>query len=341
MAAMWREKLSKNWLTHPKLRHNLWTVFDEEPDKTYLTVSHGTFEVPTQEAQTFLKMRRYCTGHNSVDAIIGKSRLNADCVRDILDSLAKADIFRPPYRGFHEMSDEERRSVLFDACRIWAEQMAETTLAVEIRSGDVPRSVVVGWLLETYHYIKTFPETIAYAARHADGQLREVLEAYASQERGHEAYVVRCLRALGFGDAEIDGSIPLVSTRLIDLLMRELFARTPMAALLVAAIVEADDLSDDEADSFRSAVARNYGFDADTLLPLQEHMMIDARLGHAELARRNAHLITVRDEDELHHLVNALHDIKHAFDLQKLEIMEYYSKSGNYIPRQFVDFFAV
>ena len=49
----------------------------------------------------------------------------------------------------------------------------------------------------------------------------------------------------------------------------------------------------------------------------------------------------IRDEQTLHDIVNKLHDLKHAFDVQKLEIEHYYARKGNYVPRQFVDFFAV
>jgi hypothetical protein len=69
--------------------------------------------------------------------------------------------------------------------------------------------------------------------------------------------------------------------------------------------------------------------------------LIDEGLGHTSRVERNQHLITVGSEAALHRLVNRLHDIKHAFDLQKLEIVHYYSNVGNYVPRQFVDYFAI
>lgn len=34
-------------------------------------------------------------------------------------------------------------------------------------------------------------------------------------------------------------------------------------------------------------------------------------------------------------------DIKHAFNLQAIEIKDYYSGIGNYLPRQKVDYFGV
>lgn len=333
--------LSKDWSKYPKFRHNLWTTYDDEPDSTYLVVSHSRFEVPRAEAETFLRMRQYCTGHHTVEEIAQESGVELERVCAILDSLSEGGVFRPPYQPLATLTAEEIRARFSDACRIWSEQLEETYVAAEIQAGKVPKSVLLGWLLETYHYIRRFPEAIDHAARHASGELRDILAEYAEQERGHEAYVLRCLLNLDFERSEVDDSLPLVSTRLIDFQLRELFADAPQAALLLAAIVEADHPEEGEADSFRLKVAEHYGLPEDALQPLQDHMIVDAELGHVHLADRFPHLIEFRDETQIHSVANQLHDIKHAFDLQSLEIKSYYTHTGNYVPRQFVDFFSI
>ena len=55
----------------------------------------------------------------------------------------------------------------------------------------------------------------------------------------------------------------------------------------------------------------------------------------------NKHLISFANKNDVSDILNRIHDIKHAFDLQKLEIKDYYSHEGNYFPRQKVDFFGV
>lgn len=341
MTYAWTQRLDKDWTSVPKLRHNLWTSFEDTPETTYLTVSHGKFAVPTAEAQLFLKMRGFCTGHHSRSEVIRRSGLESDRAENILSSLEEAGVFRPAYQPFQALDAANLRETLLSACRIWSEQMAETNIAVDIMAGKGTPQTVIGWMLETYHYIRTFPEAIQVAADAADGELRETLYAYAAQERGHEAFVLRTLRGLGLDTAEVESSVPLVSTRLIDLLMREMFAETPCSALLLARIVEAAELDDEDIGAFQAAVTRQYGFPDDALEPFFEHSRIDEGLGHASLAERNQHLITVGSEAALHRLVNRLHDIKHAFDLQKLEIVHYYNNVGNYVPRQFVDYFAI
>jgi hypothetical protein len=334
-------KLAKDWAVYPKFRHNLWTTYDDQPDVTYLVVSHSKFEIPKSEADTFLRFRGHCTGHHTIPEIARKSEVAEETTRAIVASLIDAQVSRPAYRPLSTMTAEEIRSVLFAACRIWGEQLSETYIAADIKAGKLSADVMRGWLLETYHYIRNFPDAVAEAAAHATGELRDVLTEYARQERGHETFILKCLKNMGFKAEEVEDSIPLVSTRLVDMLMRELFRAAPAAALLVAAVVEAQDLQVEDATAFREAIQAHYGVPADALLPLQEHMLIDAELGHGQLMTKYAHLIDFKDETLVHNVVNRMHDIKHAFDLQSLEISSYYAHPGNYVPRQFVDFFAV
>lgn len=331
----------KDWRTYPKFRHNLWTAFAAEPETTYLTVSQGVYEVPTPEAQRFLSIRSHCTGHNTIAEIARRSGVAENSVTEIVTSLHEADVTRPQYRRFADMTQDDLRDVLFAACRIWGEQLRETGMGPKLASGAVDRNVVIGWVLEMNHYVRNFPAAVAVAASHATGELQAVLADYAAQEFGHESFVVGSLVKLGFTAAEAETSIPLVSTRLIDLLMRELFAMLPCAALLLASIVEAGELEDGEAQSFFDTLAEKYSLPIEAFAPIQEHMIIDSQLGHAELAEKYRHLITIGSEEHLHEVMNKLHDIKHAFDLQQMEIEHYYSQRGNYIPRQYVDFFGI
>jgi hypothetical protein len=331
----------KEWSRHPKFRHNLWTTFADEPEITYLTASHGKFEVATSEAREFLNIRGFCTGHHSLDEIAARSTLPPERTREIIESLIAGDLLRRPYQPFAALEAEEIRHTLLAASRIWSDQLRETHIAVDVFNGAVARQVAIGWLLETYHYIRSVPAALDVAVAHAHGELRDVLARYADQERGHEGFVEQSLLRLDLTQDEIRHSIPLVTTRLIDLLMRELFARTPCAALLVAALVEADDFGDDELPALQRDFSRHYNAPADCLAPLFRHSQIDADLGHGKLAERHAHLLRFDSEAQLNDTVNKLHDLKHAFDAQNLEIKDYYGRLGNYFPRQSVDYFAI
>jgi len=331
----------KDFNKYPKFRHNLWSTPEDSSETTYLTVSHSIFEVATSEASKFLSIRSHCTGHNSIEDIAKKSGVSTNEVISLINPLIEANILHLPIRPVSSLSSEEIRDTLFAACRIWSEQLAETYISNEIAQGKVQKTVVLGWLLESYHYIKAFPNAVEFAANKADGKLKEILYKYAQEEKGHEEFVAQSLVRAGVSRQEVECSIPLVSTRTIELLMRELFEFEPCSVLLVARVIEAAEFDEQQVEEFKKSAVENYGFEKETFTPFFEHVRIDAELEHSELMEKYADLLEINSRSNLHTLVNKIHDLKHAFDLQKLEIKEYYSHVGNYFPRQFVDFFAI
>lgn len=335
------EHLHHDFREYPKLRHNLWTNYEDSPDITYLSASHGQYQVKTSEANDFLKIRSYCTGHHRIDAIAEKSQLSKNEVYSMISSLDAIDLLHLPFKPLETVSTNQLINTLLAATDIWREQLSDTHISQRIFQGKTSSNVVIGWLLETYHYIKQFPGALEMAAERAQGSLQMLLSEYAKQEAGHEFFIMQTLLKAGLSRAEVENSIPLVSTRTIDLLLRELFILEPAAVLLVAGIIEADDYHQDAAHQVARILHETHGFPLAMMTPFFKHVDIDSKLGHQQLLKNNRHLLQEINLQQLHDIVNKLHDIKHAFDLQKLEIFDYYDKPGNYMPRQRVDFFAI
>lgn len=332
---------NNHYYIYPKFRHNLLTSYDDAPDISYLTLSHGTFEIQTQEAAKFLKIRGSCTGHHTQLSIANKTGIDCKEVKSIIDSLTDINALHLPAGDLTQLSSNEITNILTAAATIWSDQLAETHISCDIFAGETSKNVVIGWLLETYHYVKHFPESLTIAANNAEGELNKLLNTYAKQEKGHEIFILQTLIKAGLSRDEVESSIPLISTRTIDLLLKELFALAPASVLLVASIIEADNFDYVTAKVAGISLQQTHQFPIDMLDPFFKHVRIDSELGHQSLLRNNLHLLQTIPPSLLHDVVNKLHDIKHAFDLQKLEIFDYYDKEGNYIPRQFVDFFAI
>lgn len=319
---------------YPRLRENLWHL-DPEAGRALLITLEATFEVELPQAQRFLRMRSFCTGYHSMEEIAQLSGLPLEEVRSTLESLETAQVLcaPPPPEGL--LRPEQARQALLRACHLWSEELRRSYIGNELAQGALPRTVLLGWLLEMYHYVRDFPDAITRAAGLARGRLKEVLTRYAAQERGHELFLVRTLVNLGLTREEVEGSTPLVSTRLVGFLMRDLFELEPASALMVAALVEAQEFNEAQIQAFQERVGELYGIPEDALGPLFEHQRVDVQMGHAELLAENLELVEIREGRRLDRLVNGLHDLKHAFDLQGLEIKDYYcTLGGKYFPRQ-------
>lgn len=325
----------------PRLRENVWHI-DPQKETALLITSRETYEVPTTPALQFLRMRSYCTGHHSIDTIAEKSGLSVADVNALLSSLEPAGIIYSNAASEEELTREHVRQTLTRACRIWSDELRISYIGNEFATGELPKPVLLGWLLEMYHYIKDFPYAIEHGALHATGRLKDVLLKYSAEEMGHEWFVLETLVNLGISREEVETSIPLLSTRLIGFLMRELFELEPSSALMVAAVVEAQEFDEGQINTFKSSLQEHYDVDARAFDPYFRHQQIDVGLGHARLLASNIDLVEVDDPQRLDRLVNKIHDLKHAFDLQSIEIKSYFATlNGKYVPRQAVEFQSI
>lgn len=318
----------------PQLKENVWHIDRDQPSATLLT-TNGSFEVPTDAALTFLAMRSFCTGSHSIASIAERSGVPVSDVNLILNALQGAGLIYSDVIATSAPSLSEVRETLSHTCALWSNELRLTYIGNAFVEGRLPLSTLIGWQIEMFHYIRDFPEAIAHAAEFADGELKQKLIRYADEERGHEEYILRTLERLGMSRVEVLSSIPLLSTRLIGFLMRELFSIDPASVFLVAAVLEAREFAEEEIDVIKRKFTEHYGIADDAFDPYFQHQKIDFELGHADLLERHTALFTCRDRCTLDQLVNKLHDIKHAFDLQGLEIENYFNElNGKYVPRQ-------
>lgn len=324
---------------YPKLKENIWHI-DQQQETALLITSRDSYQVPTVAAMQFLKMRSHCTGWNSLQGVADKSGMPMADVCALLQSLEPADIVCGS--GAARLSLEQVRDACLTACRLWSNELRLSYIGNEFASGELPKSVLIGWLLEMYHYILDFPDAIEHGASHSSGPLKAVLQKYAAEERGHESFVLQTLVNLGLTVEEIESSIPLLSTRLIGFLMRELFELVPAATLMVAAVVEAQEFDAPQVAAFKAALHKHYGIEDSALDPYFRHQEIDVGLGHAQLLESNLDLLDVQEPQLLDQVMNKIHDLKHTFDLQGIEIKAYFSAlNGKYLPRQPVTFASI
>jgi len=326
---------------NPKLKENIWRIDNENQLATLITSSQA-FDVPFNPALAFLKIRPLCTGHHSLESIAQQSALSEKSVQDLLRSLQPSGIIISLKDNQHNDDEVKRRENIVNIIAAWSTELAASYIGNELGQGQLSKTVLVGWLLEMYHYIKDFPKAIHVAAQHAPILLRPVYEQYCTEETGHEIFVLNTLLRLGLSQAEVESSAPLVSTRSINLLMKELFTKEPIALLIVAALIEAQEFNSEAINDFKRSLVDYYGVTGDALDSYFEHQEIDVRLGHADLLASHIQWLDHLNGVALDAVLDGVHDIKHAFDLQSLEIKHYYGSSqGQYIPRQTINYTAI
>lgn len=330
----------------PKLRENIWHMQADAKvdDPAFLITSNAKYELPAQYVRGFLTIRPYCTGHNSVAKIAELTETKADDLMAFFNTFSSIDLLYPDNSAAVPLEPDRVIHSLSNIVDIWADELHAVYIANELVRGDgLSKSILIGWMMEMYHYVKDFPAALKAGADVAEGPLKKVLQRYASEELGHEIFVLETLENLGVCADEVRSSAPLVSTRTIGLLLRELVTLEPAATLLAAALLEAADFNEQNIGLYQQKLSELYGISPEALAPYFKHQQIDFELGHQRLLADNLALIDIVELDRLDALINKLHDLKHAFELQSLEIKAYYGEpaNGKYLRRQPMTFHGI
>jgi hypothetical protein len=331
----------KKYFINPKFIHNLWTTYHED-EYFYLEFAGGTYQVAPKEAAQFMAIRKYCTGYHSIEDISKKSQISVDQIEDIVKSLAGIGLLRQDESDISELTHDEIYDKLFTACGLWRDQIENFHIMNNFLRGEYGLQVFQGSLLESYHYIKDFPLVIKSAIDStSDENMKTILKNYYQQELGHEKFIISTLKNTGLSQQEVVESTPLVSTQNIINLMTNLVSKFPFAIFLIAQLVETDEYDIDEVKLTKSTITKLYSIPEHSLDPYFDHIKLDYEMRHFALMKENKQYIKLQNNNDIDFILNSLHDIKHSFDLQKLEIIDYYSKEGNYFPRQKIDYFGI
>lgn len=331
---------------YPKLRENVWHIAEnaQAEDASWLITSKAQYELPASYTLDFLKVRPFFTGHHSVASMAEKTGVPIETIMAFVTTFQDIDLLYPENPASIPLKAQDVRDSLTRIVTIWAQELHTVYIANElVRGNGLSRTVLTGWMIEMYHYVHDFPAALKHGADHATGELKKILDRYAAEEVGHEHFVLDSLVNLGMDAEEVKASVPLVSTRTIGLLLRELLEIEPAATLLAAALLEAADFDEKNIELYKSRLSEMYGIPANALDPYFKHQKIDYDLGHQKLLADNLQLIEMTDIKKLDEIVNKLHDLKHAFELQSAEIKSYYGEplNGRYIPRQRMTYHAI
>ena len=210
-------------------------------------------------SKDFYQIRRYCTGHTSIEEVAEKSNISIEKIKKIVATFNEIGMSRIE----STRADETPKDKIIRACEMWAEQVEETHIINKIVYKEVPKTILVGFLLETYHYIKTYPKILLAAAESAENEsLRTILVNYSQREIGHQEFIINSLIRMNYKRSEIESSIPLVSTANLLSMMEKFCRRYPAGTFWLATVIENDEYDEIELNTIGSVVMK---FDLDKL----------------------------------------------------------------------------
>ena len=167
----------------------------------------------------------------------------------------------------------------------WNQVLFSKGLWVSLMEGKANESVVDGWLIESYHFIRGANARLCYASAFAqDQRVRAILAEHYTEEYNHYSFFAESLRRRNINVDLVDSIGPLPSTLAV-LNMARRAARTDVLAYVACSgLLESTGSDAGRAREFYNSVAKHFDKDGTRFVdPMLRHIDLDEEFEHGDV----------------------------------------------------------
>ncbi|WP_034039833.1 iron-containing redox enzyme family protein [Wocania ichthyoenteri] len=333
-----------NNIDYPRLRHfTMLSNDDKESLRIIVGKEHFDLKELAGDRATFLNMKRYFDGRHSIQEISSETNILKEDIESIVESFSDMGIIREDKSESKSVIlKEEFTSKVYDTCLMWQRQIGYHKLFNLLKSKSLRKEVLIGLLLETYHYVKSAPIHTGNALIHCkNDQWKTILLNYLVDEYNHADFYLDALVELGVSRDKVINAHPLIGTSSLINMLNDIGAKSTLGYLACTNLFEANKFDYENSKKVMHNIFELYELPIEAIKGPLTHLEMDIEMDHNSLLNEALEGITHMDKEEVNYAVNCVHDLKHAFDQFHDQIIEYYSDISNYIPRLKVDYFSL
>ena len=326
----------------PNIKHSTTREFSSD-EPLLMIVGDQYFELTEEigSRDDVLTVKRYLDGRHTVQEVAERSGVDVESVQDIVDTFAEFGLLSVP-QPIDRVPGAVFVKQVENACRMWGQQIGFHPLFSGVENGQLRPEVLLGLVIETYHYIKSAARHISTAIAYCrDDRLIPLLSQHFADEWDHARHLISGIEAMGVPAAHLATAHPIIGSWSLANNLCEIARQDTLSYIACTSLFEARAEDYEAGAEGLRAAASQAGFPAEAVEPLLTHMRLDVEAGHAGLLQEAIDIIgDVRAEDA-HRVVNNVHDLKHSLDQFHDQILHFYSDISNHIPRSKMDFFLL
>jgi hypothetical protein len=247
---------------------------------------------------------------------------------DFVSYCAEQGLLQRTSADYETISGPKFAEYLKQCFRALNDEMFSHELWQRLAAGKAGATLVDGWLIETFFFIKganaRLPNAVANCAH--DG-LRNTLLHHYLEEWDHYGFFKQALELRGLDFERIEARGPLPATKAVMLMARKAGRENSLGYLACSGLLESTGSDSGKAREFYGAIAEHYdsrgtGFVA----PMLKHIDLDEKFEHGDLmaeALETIELVSRREADEV---VNTLRTFKETLLQWFDETVDYYSR---------------
>lgn len=169
----------------------------------------------------------------------------------------------------------------------WKQRLFAYPLWTGLTDGTAPRSVFLGWLIESYFFIEAATARLPIAiAGCANLAARRLFAKHFAEEFDHHHFFAKALEAAGVDQAALSSRAPLPGTLAVRNHMRACGRRDPLAYAACSGFLESTGEDHVKSHAFFDQVALHFdGKAAPIVSPLAEHARLDEAYQHCGMLK--------------------------------------------------------
>lgn len=291
-------------------------VYQLSNSRIVIEQAENSFRIDFEQGETpaFMAVHALLDGRSSLGSIQASTKIPLKDLQHVVDTLRGAGLLSEPY-PHPDIEAGYFAERLHAVCRMWRRHMLSHELFRELKARDAPRSLLEALLIQTYFYIRYSEQAIAEALRKAGSSaLKPILADLASDERGHGAFLVRCLENIGWTEERLLSCQPAIATEAVGLLMRRVAQEDSLCFLALLSISESSPEELDPGLAYVSELERCHGLSEGALNGLREHLLLDGSGEHSSAIQRAGGVLGKIDVSRAEAALNSAHRFKHFLD---------------------------
>lgn len=212
----------------------------------------------------------------------------------------------------------------------WKIQLFSHPLWVRLATGEASRTVFMGWLLESYHFIEGANVRMPLAVSEcASRGIREVLAHHYVEEWDHGAFFLKSLNEFGIQSDVVFAARPLPTTREVLNYMRRCARLGPLYYAVCSGFLESTGTDRANAREFYARLTMNYAEDRPQVIkPMADHTDLDEAYGHGDMLELMVEHMESLSIEEASRVVEVGAVFVELLELWSTDILRTYSQPG-------------
>lgn len=262
------------------------------------------------------------------DEVIGQYAEAKSELSEFVRYCADQGLLQRPSEDFQTISGPAFAVYLQQCFRAINDEMFSHALWQKLSSGKAGATLVDGWLIETYFFIKGANARLPNAVAHCthDG-LRDTLLHHYLEEWDHYGFFREAMERRGLNSDRLEKRGPLPATKAVMLMARKAGRENSLGYLACSGLLESTGSDSSKAREFYGSITANYDVNGTGFVaPMLKHIDLDEEYEHGDLMAEALDKIELMSRKEADAVVNTLQGFKETLIQWFDEIGEYYGR---------------